>query len=325
MILRKLLVILLALVGLGACDSTPKSARDTSHTGTTGSIHPDPADVGRSERGSRAPRPARELTWDFPHSAVGKMSVVVSVPETTPSERLPVLIALHGRGEAFKGPVRGARGWLDDYDLPRALRRLAEPPLTADDFLNSVDPKRLKKLNARLARDPYRGLIVVCPYTPDILAGKRAFRAARPLSEFIVDTLLPRVFAETPAARAQVGIDGVSLGGRAALLVGFERPEAFGVVGALQAAIDAAEIPPLVERARGALVKNPKLELRLLTSDQDYFKREILGLSRALDDASVKHVLTVVPGDHSYEFNRGPGVYEMLTFHNWVQRGEPPL
>lgn len=270
-------------------------------------------------------RPARELTWDFPETPVGRMSVVVSVPPAGQGERFPVLIALHGRGEAFKGPERGARGWVDDYGLGRALDRLQDPPLLATDFGGTVDPQRLSRMNRELERSAYAGLVIVCPYTPDILAGDRAFSAAGPLAEFIVDRLLPRVLRETPADPnpSKIGIDGVSLGGRASLLVGFERPRSFGVVGALQAAIDQKEIAPLVERARRAHEANPALALRLLTSHRDYFLREVSMLSDSLSQAGVPHAFSVVPGDHSYEFNRGPGVYEMLTFHNWALRGKP--
>ena len=269
--------------------------------------------------------PAGELTWSFESTAVGPMSVVVSVPAHAAKQKFPVLIALHGRGEAFKGPARGARGWVDDYGLPRALERLAHPPLAAEDYAGEVDAARLTSVNQHLSRAPYAGLIVVCPYTPDILAGRRAFSAAEPLATFIVDQLLPRVFRETPALTdaAHVGIDGVSLGGRAALLVGFERPKSFGVVGSLQAAIDASEIPPLVALARRARDVNPNLNLRLLTSDEDYFVREIQALSAAFSQAAIVHSFAKVRGDHSYEFNRGPGVFEMLTFHNWALRGQP--
>ncbi|HEU5073811.1 MAG TPA: hypothetical protein VFU02_06555, partial [Polyangiaceae bacterium] len=47
------------------------------------------------------PSPARELTWSFESTAVGPMSVVVSVPAHAATQKFPVLIALHGRGEAF--------------------------------------------------------------------------------------------------------------------------------------------------------------------------------------------------------------------------------
>jgi len=42
-----------------------------------------------------------------------------------------------------------------------------------------------------------------------------------------------------------------------------------------------------------------------------------------MTDAGVDNELAVIPGPHDYEFNRGPGVYEMLVFHDRALRGEP--
>ena len=107
--------------------------------------------------------------------------------------RGPVLLAFHGRGEALKGPDRGARGWVDDYALTRAMRRLSAPPLTAADFESFVAPERLERLNASLKARPYRGLIVVCPYTPDVLRGDEPLAQALPLAQFVEQTLLPKI------------------------------------------------------------------------------------------------------------------------------------
>jgi iron(III)-salmochelin esterase len=277
---------------------------------------------------SSVPAPARQLTWVYDQSPVGKMQVVVAVPEhRAEAGPLPVLIAMHGRGEAFKGPARGARGWIDDYWLLRAIERLHAPPLTAKDFQGFADAERLTLINRSLSERPYRGLIVVCPYTPDILAGDRPFAAAEPLARFLVDELLPRVRRETPAAQtsAATGVDGVSLGGRASLLVGLSRANAFGAVAALQAAFDSADAAELARRAREAVAKNPKLSLRLLTSEDDYFLVANRNISKAFDDAGVKHELLEIPGPHDYEFNRGPGAIEMLLFHDRVLRGERAL
>jgi enterochelin esterase-like enzyme len=253
------------------------------------------------------------------------MQVMVSTPAHAEGQRYPVLIALHGRGEAMKGPMRGSRGFIDDYGLYKAMERLKAPPLTSKDFGGMVDAERLGRLNEALAKKPYEGLIVVCPYTPDLLAGERAFEAAEPFGRFLVETLLPRVYRELPAIGTPqaTGIDGVSLGGRAALLVAFDHPKVFGAVGALQAAFDAKEIPKLVELAAKAKKQSPTLDVRLLTSDADYFLDVNEALSSALGARKVAHTLTVVRGDHSYEFNRGPGVYEMLAHHHWVLRGYP--
>jgi hypothetical protein len=267
---------------------------------------------------------AHELTWVYPDSDVGPMQVVVVVPERSSAEqRFPVLLAMHGRGEALKGPQRGARGWVDDYWLPQALARLRNPPLTRRDFLGMVATDRLGQINANLASRPYAGLVVVCPYTPDRLAGDAPFDRAEPLATFLVDEVLPRVRRETPALAEprRTGIDGVSLGGRASLLVGLLRPEAFGVVATLQPAFDERETRELAARAGRAVREHPELRFRLVTSSRDYYLASTRSLARAFRTAGVEPNLLVVEGNHSYEFNRGPGVYEMLLFHDRALRG----
>jgi enterochelin esterase-like enzyme len=273
-------------------------------------------------------RGPRELTWRFTQAPFGEADVVISVPAAPdPTTRFPVLVAFHGRGESLKGSRQGARGWLDDYQLGRAAARLAAPPLDPEDFEGFVTSERLDTINHGLAEEPYRGLIVVCPFLPDVLKGDEAFESAPLLASFVVDAILPRVFAKTPAigTPASTGIDGVSLGGRAALLIGFLRPEAFGSVAGLQPALDRGEIERLVALARGARAENPGMHVRLLTSTEDYFLAVNRRLSRALDDDGIQHDFVSVQGTHSYRFNRGPGAYEMLLFHDRVLRGLPPL
>jgi iron(III)-salmochelin esterase len=271
--------------------------------------------------------PAAELTWSFPDTPIGKMSVVVSVPRRTPQDRFPVLLALHGRGETLKGPERGARGWLDDYRLAKAIDRLEHPPLASADLESFVAPERLNALNAALAAAPYGGLVVACPYLPDILSGDEPFTRAPPLTRFLVDTLIPKLYAETPAVGTPIttGIDGVSLGGRGALAVGLARPEAFGSVGSLQAAFDAVNASEVAVRAERALAKNPKLWLRLVTSSEDYYLPALQRIAAALRAKSVRHDFFVARGPHDYAWNRGPGAYEMLLFHDRVLRGRGPV
>jgi enterochelin esterase-like enzyme len=271
--------------------------------------------------------PAEELTWTYPETPIGRMSVVVLVPERLPSERFPVLIAMHGRGETLKGPERGARGWIDDYRLRRAIERLAKPPLAESDFEGFVEQGRLATLNTALGHDPYRGLVIACPYTPDVLGREEPFSQAPLLASFLVDTLLRRLRSETPAIATPEasGIDGVSLGGRCAIAVGFSRPEEFGVVAGLQAAFDRENTADFAARAEKALAKNPRLRLRLATSSEDYYLPVMRGFHTALDKRGVRHDFLVVPGPHDYAWNRGPGALEMLVYHDRVLRGRPPV
>jgi iron(III)-salmochelin esterase len=266
----------------------------------------------------------RELTWTFDEGAFGPSDVVISIPaDASDAKRYPVLVALHGRGESLKGRRRGARGWLDDYDLRRAMARLREPPLVENDFQGFVSEQRLREINGSLREQPYADLIIVCPYLPDVLRRENAFKEADALAAFIVDALLPRVYDKTPAigTPASTGIDGVSLGGRAALLVAFTRPLAFGALEALQAAIDGSEIERFAELGARALATNPKLLLRLLTSEQDHFLSVNQRLSAELERRRVQHRYLRVLGTHSYRFNRGPGSLEMLLYHDRALRG----
>jgi enterochelin esterase-like enzyme len=309
--------ILSAALALGCKRAEPPSAAIT-----VASVAPPVASTPSARR-----LPAEELTWDFPSSDAGRMSVVVLLPERSAEQRFPVLIAMHGRGETLKGPTRGARGWVDDYAVGHVIQRLHRPPLTLADFQSFVARERLVRWNEALAAHPYQGLVLVCPYTPDLLRGDEPFTGAPPLARFLVDTLIPKIYAETPAigTPASTGVDGVSLGGRAAISVGLLRPEAFGAVATLQAALDARNASELVVRAKRAREKNPNLRLRFVTSTEDYYLPALRTIAGALRSADVSHEFLVVPGPHDYVFNRGPGAIEMLAYHDRVLRGREPV
>ncbi|HEY4104464.1 MAG TPA: esterase [Polyangiaceae bacterium] len=276
------------------------------------------------ENNAKPMLPAQELTWDYPSTELGPMRVVVLIPERAADARFPVLVAMHGRGEALKGPERGARGWVDDYLLPTAIERLHRPPITPEDLRGFVDEARLTRLNESLQKQPYQGLIVVCPYTPDILPADEPLDKAEGLARFVVDTVLPRAYRETPAIGTPqtTGIDGVSLGGRAALGIGLLRPKAFAVVASMQAAIRVDNSDDILRRAREAKAQKPDLFVRLLTSSDDYFITANTTLAQNLQNAGIHTEFVNVPGPHDYEFNRGPGAYEMLMFHDRVLRGQ---
>jgi enterochelin esterase-like enzyme len=287
------------------------------------------ADGGEADvAAAHAETDASLLELVFDSTPVGPERAVVLLPaRATPSARLPVLVALHGRGESTKGAQAGAWAWVHDYGLDRTSRRLGEPPMSRGDFSGFVADDRLARVNSELAERPYRGLIVVCPWVPDLLEpGRASVDDARPFARFVVDQLLPRVVATTPALSDPVstGIDGVSLGGRVALLVALSDPTRFGAVGTLQAAIRESEAVRLTELLVAARARAPSQKLRLLTSDADFFRGPILALHQTLLRAGVTHEHVVVVGPHDYPFNRGPGGIEMLLWHDRVLRGEAP-
>jgi iron(III)-salmochelin esterase len=282
--------------------------------------------LGCANADTRKPSPVEELTWKYEESPFGPTEVVVVVPKGASStRRMPVLIALHGQGESRKPPALGARGWPDDYGMERAFVRLAAPPLTASDFGRMIDDARLARFNESLKKRPFRGVIVVCPYLPDRFGQKRMFDNSAAYGDFLIDTVLSRVYKETPAVGtpAATGIDGVSLGGRVSVLLVLSHPEVFGAVGGTQPAFGLHHVGALVDRVEQARVKRPGLRFRLLSSKRDRFRDLTLALSKALEKKGQPHQVDIVRGDHSYEFNRGPGVFEMLLYYDRILRGEP--
>lgn len=235
----------------------------------------------------------------------------------------PVLVALHGRGEAGRGIAAGARGWRDDYDLDLVRARLETNGLDAETTKKMLSEERLASIRSALTEAPWRGLVIATPYTP-VPTGKDVASAA-PFGRFVASTLLPRV-AELkggPVRREATGIDGVSMGGRYALQLGFSMPEVFGAVGALQPAIAPAEAPAFADLALKAAEKQSQ-HIRLASSSDDPFLEATMALAEELERRTLKHQLVVTAGLHDYIWNRGPGSAEMLFFHERALRGLSP-
>jgi iron(III)-salmochelin esterase len=239
---------------------------------------------------------------------------VIAPRDRLPTRKLALLVALHGRGEARKGPRRGGLGWPEDYALLRALDRARRLPIQAEDYEGHAEPKRLGEINQSLANANPQDFVIACPYVPDL--DLREASQVDAYSKWLVMNLLPTLreldFVATTVERT--GIDGVSLGGAIALHAGFSYPNTFGVVGALQAAIQVSDGAAWGERAaRAAKVRSSRI--RLVTSSQDYFRDSVRNLSEVLRGRKVEHEFYEVKGPHDYSFNRGPGCYELLEFH----------
>ena len=276
---------------------------------------------GEGTAGGGTPLPVsshvRILEWDLGAQPWGRSRAAVVVPSWGGAEaRFPVLVALHGRGESVKTPSEGALGWPRDYAMVRAYDRLRSPPLREGDYEGIVDLARMGEANASLAQRPFGGLIVACPWLPDVRPATTGDIAE--YARFLLNVLLPRVRADTPALSTPeaTGIDGVSLGGAVALRVGLTSPGAFGAVGGIQPALSEGQNTEWTALAQGARAARPGMRLRLMTSHEDYFHDAIVGVSRAWTSGGVAHDFADVPGPHDYIFNRGPGSIELLLWHD---------
>lgn len=240
--------------------------------------------------------------------------VLVLLPEGVHAPgSLSVIVALHGRGEAVRGPQRGVRGWLDDYALERAFVAFARGRVTSSHVAEMATDAQLRQMGRLLHGHPFRDVAVVMPYTPDLGGEVPGSPAIRAYGAWLVDVMLPAVRRALPALSAEsarTGIDGVSLGGMLALDVGLRRPDAFGSVGGIQPAVRGR----LEAYAPLATTATPCL--RLASSAEDPFLRATRELSGAWRARGIAHELVEYRGPHGYSFNRGPGSVELLRFHH---------
>ncbi len=266
----------------------------------------------------------RHLRVDSPW---GSQRVLVMFPRLPGSAEHPrdrrwsLLVALHGQGEARRGVERGFLGWSVDYRLPSAFEALGRGRLAMRDFGGLVRADHLAAVNASLARERFPGLMVACPYTPDLMSEPAGSAQIVAWSDWVAGPMLEAIRAQLPGAargRASTGIDGVSLGGMLALEAGLRHPEVFASVGALQPAVRGREAA-----IAGLARADGEQRIRLLTSDDDPFLEPTRALSERLRERHVAHDLAIVRGPHDYAFNRGPGGLEMLLFHGRALASEP--
>jgi hypothetical protein len=235
------------------------------------------------------------------------------LPRDAP-QALPVLVALHGAGESVHPPSRACLAWSVDYHVDDAFAALLGGRPLREAYAGLVTDARLAAVTASLRARPFRGLVLVTPYTPNLLGEAPGSDAVRAYGDWLAGPVLAAVRREvlTVEGAASTGIDGVSLGGRLALEVGLAHPEAFGVVGAIQPALGPGVVEALGVQAARTLAGRP---LRLLGSDEDPGLPALRALSSSLRRARVAHDLVVARGPHGYAFNRGPGSVELLFHH----------
>lgn len=262
-------------------------------------------------------------------TSFGERNVLVTYPrrrdrrEHPPGERYPIVVALHGQTEALAGPQRGHLGWAFLYRLPTALNAVLRGRLMRSDYHGHVRDEHLAYVNSVLRAQPFRGVAVVTPYMPNI-GGDLGSDAVAEYGAWVAGPLLDAVRERYPGlaqTRDGVAIDGISLGGRVALEIGFRHPEAFGSVGGMQPAIRNLE-DELGALALEAARTRPQ-RVRILSSEDDPFLWATRRLSSALRERRVPHTLTVVPGPHDYEFNRGPASIELLLHADSALLHEP--
>ncbi|MCC6553829.1 MAG: hypothetical protein IT372_12515 [Polyangiaceae bacterium] len=249
--------------------------------------------------------------------ALGRRFTLCIPRHLAAGERVPLVVLLHGLGET--GDERlGAHAWLERYGLGRAYDRLRRAPIARTSRRADWTDARLAEVNAALAAQPFRGLAIACPVTPNVHRAPNPAAALEGYARWLADVVLPRARAEAPVfddAR-RTSLDGCSLGGFVGIEVFLRRPDLFGAWGGVQAAIGAHRVGAYADRIAAAVGAAGPRDLHLLTSEGDPFRGAGEALAKRLGEKSVPCALRVLPGPHDQPWLREAGTIEMLLWHD---------
>jgi hypothetical protein len=269
-----------------------------------------------SARAAPVPLTFGERELEVPGEPLARRCLLL-VP-SAPEAARRVVVLFHGLAETSSEPV-GIRAWADRYGLIAAASRLAHPPVerTVTQPVLLTD-QRLSELNQSLAAAPYRGVAVACPYTPNVFRQPSTPMALDRYSAWLVDGVLPEIRKILPLADgpSAIGVDGVSLGGYVSLEVFLRRPEAFGAVGAVQAAVGANLTDYYATRFEHAFARVGRRPLRIATSAWDNERSVSERLCARLRAHDVPVTYASSPGGHDQGFLREVGSLELLYYYD---------
>jgi enterochelin esterase-like enzyme len=137
-------------------------------------------------------------------------------------------------------------------------------------------------------------------------------------AQWITEVVIPQTRRETRISTEanRIAIDGCSLGGFVAIEVFLRKPETFGALGAVQAAIGKHRAVPYAERLQNVIKQHGPRAIHLQTSSADPFREANEALAGELTKRLVAHETIVLPGAHDQPWLREVGTLEMLRWHD---------
>jgi predicted esterase len=269
-------------------------------------------------RHQEPPPDLRLLDWRFPGDKPFVRRATILAPTHLPEgQKAPCLILFHGLGEAKEGHESGAYAWLDRYGAASCYARLRRPPVASVLKRKDLTDARAEELNKLLASDPFRGLVLVCPFTPNVWSFRDTPGTLDALAGFVTGELMERVVREVPEADGtRVGVDGCSLGGFVSLEVFRRKPQSFASFGVVQPAISHRQIAGYVASLKG----RPGLPVHVESSQGDPYLQVSRDLHKELLQGGVSSEFIAPPGPHDQPFLRDVGSLEMLLWHDRALR-----
>jgi pimeloyl-ACP methyl ester carboxylesterase len=271
-----------------------------------------------SARGNAALPSSEELEPFEISLSGGKIAqrCLLLVPRASKPSRL--LVLCHGLGETASEGM-GIRAWAERYGLLSAYHRLSTPPVSA--FLPEkrlYDEALGRRINESLARAPFRGFAIACPFTPNVYKARSTDVALERYAAWIHETLLPELKARLSLGpeRSRIAIDGVSLGGYVSLEVFLRRPDSFGAVGTVQGAFGVSLAEIYAARLEKVFKASSERFVRIASSSQDPFRAGAERLSTRLREKGFAPTFSLTKGPHDQYWLREMGTLELLYDHS---------
>ncbi len=241
---------------------------------------------------------------------------------THTKKKTPLLVMLHGLGETHDQHI-GAHAWIERYGLGSAYDRLCEPPVKRASKYPYWTDALLEKVNDQLSAQPFRGLTIVCPFTPNVYKAKRGRKVTLDLyADWLVDVVIPKARKEshvfTDAQRTW--LDGCSLGGYVGAEVFLRKADHFGAWGTLQGALGEHRIAGYAEKIAALPQESGPRPIHVETSTGDAFRKVNERFSQLLTKHGVAHDFAMPPGPHNQPFLRDSGTLLKLLWFDRLKR-----
>jgi hypothetical protein len=295
-----------------------------------------PAPSARAATPAPAPRAGseRDLRWlelgvDGPDGARTRALLFQPMHERrvfslgVSARSYPALLLLHGVGGA-----EGLQAWRTRYGLFDRYAELRRPPLTLDgERARFMRPRQLTRLNAELQKQPFVGLVLICPKPPVIHAAAEREAVIAQYCDWLESRLLPS--ASTLAAVDDtpcLGLVGYASGAPLALEVFARKPHLFRTFGVAQPRLEPGTAP-LALRLRQAAAQAGFAGIHLQTTSEHQQRAAVRALHRDLARHGVAATLDELIGPANDASWREAGLLQVLAWHErslqLIERPDP--
>jgi hypothetical protein len=221
----------------------------------------------------------------------------------------PALLLFDGAAAA-----EGVQAWRNQHRLADAYADLRRPPLVPGGVrARYMRPRQLARLNVELEKQPFMGLVLICPTPPAVDAGEAVIAT---YCDWLERELLPRVshfgpIDDTPC----LGIVGRASGARLALEVFARKPHLFRTFGAAQPNLGREGAPLVAGRLARAAAQSGFAGIHLQTSSEHRDRAVTRALHRELTQRGIATHLDDLLGPADDTSWRSAGLLSVLAWH----------